>query len=268
VIQGFRRAVYAEWTKLVSVPSSLWLVGGLMVLTVGLGTAINGTLHAGACRAGQGECNFVDTTRMALLGAYVGQIPAIVLGVLVASSEYANGTMRTTLLAMPRRMPVYLAKAFVLVSSVLCAAVLAIACSLLVARFVQSGNGFTPAHGYAPLSMTEGPTLRAALGTVIYLALMALLGLGVAMALRDTAASLTSVLVLLFGFPILGELVNRAHWHDVLYELSPMTAGLTVQVTHDLQALPIGPWQGLGVVSAYAAAALLGGAAVFLRRDA
>src|SRR5262249_11889135 len=115
---------------------------------------------------------------------------------------------------------------------------------------------------------TDGPTLRAAVGTVIYLALMALIGLGVAMALRDTAASLTSVLILLFGFPILGELVNKAHWHDMLYELSPMSAGLTVQVTRDLESLPVGPWQGLGVVSAYAAAALICGAAVFLRRDA
>jgi hypothetical protein len=268
VIRWIRRDVYAEWTKLLSVPSSLWLVGGLMVLTVGLGAAINGTLHASACRAGQGDCAFVDTTRMALLGAYVGQIPAVVLGVLIVSSEYANGTMRTTLLAMPRRIPVYLAKAFVLLTAVLGAGVVAVASSLLVARFVQSGNGFTAAHGYAPLSMTDGPTLRAALGTVIYLALMALLGLGVAMALRDTAASLTSVLVLLFGFPILGELVNRAHWQDVLYELSPMSAGLTVQVTRDLGSLPIGPWQGVGVVSAYAAAVLLGGAAVFLLRDA
>jgi len=268
VIRWVRRDVYAEWTKLLSVPSSVWLVGGLMVLTVGLGAAINGTFHADACGAGHGGCSIVDTTRMALLGVYVGQIPAIVLGVLVASSEYANGTMRTTLMAMPRRVPVYVAKAFVVLGTVVGAAVLAVALSMLVARLVQSGNGFNPAHGYEPLSLADGPTLRAAGGTVMYFALLALLGMGVAMALRDTAASLTSVLILLFAFPILAELVNKEHWRDVLYELSPMSAGLTVQVTRDLDALPIGPWQGLGVGSAYSAIALISGAAVFLLRDA
>ena len=41
-----------------------------------------------------------------------------------------------------------------------------------------------------------------------------------------------------------------------------MTAGLAIQATTDLRSLPISPWAGLGVLAAWAAAALLvGGAA-------
>jgi ABC-2 type transport system permease protein len=47
-----------------------------------------------------------------------------------------------------------------------------------------------------------------------------------------------------------------------------MTAGLAVQATTGLGRLPIGPWAGLGVLSAWAAAALGAGGLVLLGRDA
>jgi hypothetical protein len=48
---------------------------------------------------------------------------------------------------------------------------------LLAGRLILPGNGFTSAHGYPPLSLDGGPTLRAAVGSVLCLALTALLGL-------------------------------------------------------------------------------------------
>ncbi|MFY7626872.1 hypothetical protein [Streptomyces soliscabiei] len=47
-----------------------------------------------------------------------------------------------------------------------------------------------------------------------------------------------------------------------------MTAGLAVQATVHLHELPIGPWAGLGVLAAWAAAALLVGSLLLHRRDA
>jgi len=41
-----------------------------------------------------------------------------------------------------------------------------------------------------------------------------------------------------------------------------MTAGLAIQATTNIRSLPIAPWPGLGVLAAWAAAALL--AAVLL----
>ncbi|MEZ0077168.1 hypothetical protein [Planotetraspora sp. GP83] len=46
--------------------------------------------------------------------------------------------------------------------------------SVLAGRLILPGNGFTPAHGYPPLALADGPTLRAAAGSVLYLALIRL----------------------------------------------------------------------------------------------
>jgi ABC-2 type transport system permease protein len=47
-----------------------------------------------------------------------------------------------------------------------------------------------------------------------------------------------------------------------------MTAGLDIQATTGLRSLPLSPWVGLGVLAAWAAAALLAGGLVLRLRDA
>ncbi len=88
--------------------------------------------------------------------------------------------------------------------------------------------------------------LRAAAGSVLYLALIALLSLGVAAAVRDSAVAIGVVLALLFLFPILSSVITSPGWHRHLEQLSPMTAGLYIQATTNLRSLPLTPWQGLG----------------------
>jgi ABC-2 type transport system permease protein len=51
---------------------------------------------------------------------------------------------------------------------------------MYVQPLILPGNGFTPAHGYQTLSLGDGAVLRAAAGSVLYLALIALLSLGTA----------------------------------------------------------------------------------------
>lgn len=261
------RALHAEWTKLRTVRSSGWLLLGVSALTIAVGALIVGSTRFDGCTPEAGGCD-VDTARVALAGVYVGQITAALFGVLVVSSEYATGTIRTTLAAVPHRSAIFLAKTAVVVGPVLLAAVLGVAASLLVARAVFPANGFTPARGYPALSVADAATLRAAVGTALYLGLIALLGVGVALALRNAAAAIGVVLSLLFVFPILGTLVTEPRWREWLTEWSPMSAGLAVQATQGLEAMPVGPWQGLSVLAAYAGAALLVGGTLLEVRDA
>jgi ABC-2 type transport system permease protein len=156
----------------------------------------------------------------------------------------------------------------VVAATVLAAGTLGVLGSLAAGRAILPGNGFTAANGYPPLSLADEPTLRAAAGTVLYLVLVALLALGVGAVARDTAAALTVVLALLLLAPLITGLVGDPRWQERLDSLAPMTAGLAVQATTRLDSLPIGPWPGLGVLAAYAAAAaLLLGAAAFVNRD-
>jgi ABC-2 type transport system permease protein len=53
-----------------------------------------------------------------------------------------------------------------------------------------------------------------------------------------------------------------------IQQIAPMTAGLAIQATTSLRTLPISPWAGLGVLAAWAAAALLLGGMLLHLRDA
>ena len=91
--------------------------------------------------------------------------------------------------------------------------------------------------------------LRAAAGSVLYLALIALLGLGVASAVRDSAVAIGIVLGLLYLFPIVAAVVSDPHVQRHLQQVAPMTAGLEIQATTGLRSLPLSPWAGLGVLA-------------------
>jgi ABC-2 type transport system permease protein len=188
--------------------------------------------------------------------------------VLVISGEYISGMIRTTLAAMPHRATVLAAKAVTLTGVVAAAGTVAVLGSLLAGRLILPGHGFTAARGYPALSLADGPTLRAAVGSILYLALIALLSLGVATVVRDSATSIGVVLGLLYLVPIISQVIGNPHWQRLLQQIGPMSAGLAIQATTDLRSLPISPWAGLGVTAGWAAAALLAGGLLLRMRDA
>jgi ABC-2 type transport system permease protein len=150
----------------------------------------------------------------------------------------------------------------------LAAGTVAVLGSILAGRLILPGRGFTAAHGFPPLSLADGPVLRAAVGSVLYLVLVALLALGIATAVRDSAVAIGVVLGLLYLFPVVASVVGNQHWQRHLEQFSPMTAGLYIQATVGVRGLPLAPWQGLGVLAAWALGALLLGALALRLRDA
>lgn len=259
---GLREALHAEWTKLRTLPGTPWLLAALVLLTVAVSTAA-----ASAVTCPSGGCS-VDPARLSLTGINLGQAVAAILGVLVISGEYSTGMIHTTIIAMPRRGTMLAAKATIVTGLVLAAGTIAVLGSLLAGRLILPGHGFTPAHGYPPLSLADGPVLRAAAGSVLYLALIALLSLGVATMIRDAGAAIGTVLGLLYLSPIIAAVVRSPHWHSGIERYAPMSAGLTIQATTGLRGLPISPWGGLGVLAAWAAAALMAGGLLLRLRDA
>jgi len=89
-----------------------------------------------------------------------------------------------------------------------------------------------------------------------------------AVAVLDSAVAIGGVLALLFLFPIVSSAITSPGLHRHLEQLSPMTAGLYIQATTNLRSLPLTPWQGLGVLAAWAAGAMLAGALLLRFRDA
>ena len=234
-----------EWTKLRTVPGTGWLLLGVVVVTVAVSAATSAALSCTSSAA----CH-PDITKLSFSGTQLGQAIVAIVGALAITSEYSTGMIRTTLTAAPRRTVMLAAKAAVVAALALVAGAVAILGSLLAGRLILPGHGYSPAHGYLVLSLADGPVLRAASGSVLYLALIALLSLGIATAVRDTAAAIGIVLGLLYIFPILGLVVASPGWQRHLQQIGPMTAGLQIQASIGVRTLPISPWAGLGVLTA------------------
>ncbi|HEY2288499.1 MAG TPA: ABC transporter permease [Streptosporangiaceae bacterium] len=256
-------ALRAEWAKLRTVASTGWLMLGAAVVTVAVSA---GADAAGGCTSSAG-CH-PDVTRLSLSGAAAGQAVVAILGVLAVSAEYGTGMIRVTLAAVPRRTLVLAAKAAVVAGLALAAGVVAVLGCLLAGRLILPGHGLIPARGYPALTLAGGPAPRAAAGTVLYLVLIALLSLGVAAMVRDSAAAIGVVLGLLYVFPILSQVAGSPGWRRHLEQFGPMSAGLEIQASTGLRHLPVSPWGGLGVLAAWSAAALLGGGLMLRLRDA
>jgi ABC-2 type transport system permease protein len=252
----------AEWTKLRTQASTSWLLLAAAALTIAVSAAA-----AAATRCPAGGCP-EDPAKISLTGIYLGQAVVAVLAVTAVSGEYGTGMIRLTLAAVPRRLTVLAAKAVTVTGLTLAAGTIAVLASLLAGRFILPGHGIGPAHGYPALSLSDGPVLRAGLGSVLYLVLIALLSLGAATMLREAAAAIGAVLGLLYLFPIIAAAAGNATVSRHLEQIGPMTAGLAIQATTGLGNQPITPWAGLAVLAAWAAGALLLGGTLLRLRDA
>ncbi|GAA3113785.1 ABC transporter permease subunit [Streptosporangium carneum] len=248
----------AEWTKLRTLAGVGWLLFAVVVLTVAVSVVASAVVSCASAGCGY------DPARISLFGVQVSQAVVAVLAVLAITGEYDTGMIRLTLAAMPCRTGVLAAKAIILVGLTLIVGSVAVFASVLATWRILLDNGF-PAE---TLVLSGGPMLRAAVGSVLYLALIALFSLGVATAVRDSATAVGVVLGLLYLFPALILVIADDGWRRFLWQVSPMNAGLAIQVTTDLAGLPLSPWAGLGVLAAWAVAALLGGGLLLRMRDA
>jgi ABC-2 type transport system permease protein len=254
--------LHAEWTKVRTVagPGALLLAAAALTAVVGVAAA-----NATGC---PGQACQVDPAKVSLTGIYLGQAIVAIVAVTAVSGEYSTGMIRLTLAATPRRWRVLAAKAAVTGTATLAAGAVAVLASVLAGSVLLARHGIDAAHGYEALSLGHGAVLRATIGTVLYLGLIALLALGVAAMIRDSAVAIGTVLGLLYLFPIVASFVGDPAWHRHLDQVSPMTAGLYIQVTTNVATLPLTPWQGLGVLAAWAAGALVAGGLLLRLRDA
>jgi ABC-2 type transport system permease protein len=263
---GALQALGAEWIKLRTVRSTMWsllTLAGVSVLFTAIACWETHTEGGSPGRPGDN-----DIVLDSLAGIWFGQIAAAVLAVLAITSEYSSRMIRTTLGANPRRRTVLGAKT-VVVGVVVAVAGLAtsVACFVL-GQAILRGNGFTYENGYPAASLGDGDTLRAVAGSALYLALLAVFSLSVGAVLRHTAGAITFVLAVVLA-PVIAIGFLPENLAEPLEKFSLMGAGLSIQQTVDRpDNIPIGPWAGLLVVSAYAAVALVVALWAIRKRDA
>jgi ABC-2 type transport system permease protein len=260
VIVGARAALRAEWTKARTAPGTTWLLLAAVALTVTVSVAA-----AASVRCPAGGCSG-DPAKVSLTGIYLGQAVVAILAVSAISGEYGTGMIRLTLAAMPGRTTVLAAKAVIVTGLVLAAGAVAVLVSLLAGRLILAGHGYAPGHPL--LAFGDGAVVRAAVGSVLYLALIAVFGLGIGAAARDAGVAIGLVLGLLYLFPIAATAIGDQAVARRLDQIGPMSAGLDSQTTIDLHGLPLAPWAGLGVVALWAAGVIAAGGVLLWLRDA
>lgn len=258
----FGNVLRSEWVKLRSVRSTVWSLAVLVVASIGftvLFTALT-SAHWNDGRPAQRASVAADPTS-AILGGALGlsQLAVCVLGVLVVTAEYSTGTIRATLLAVPRRTPVLLAKAVVFGTVIL---VIGEAVAF-VAFFV--GSALLRAH--APVAIGDPGVLRAVIGAGLYLTVLGFFSLAVGTILRHSAAAITGVIAFVLVLAPLTQLIPGTvgeHIHAYL----PTEAGQLVTYTRPSSEHLLSAWQGFGVFCAWTAALLVLGGWLLHRRDA
>jgi ABC-2 type transport system permease protein len=249
------RVMRSEWTKLRTQPGALWSLLSAVILIVAFGILYS-LLRAARPPHGAAVNSF-DPVSVSLAGVQLAQIAAGVLGVLLITSEYASGLIRTTLAAVPRRLPTLWGKA-----AVLAAAVVAVSGPAALAVFLAGQSILGRQH--LSVSLSEPGVVRAVIGSALYLAVAGLLGLALGALLRSTAGGIAALFGLLFAIPIVVGFLPGG-LSDEIGKYLPGAAGLAVTAVHPDPATSLAPWTGFGVSCAYAVV-LLGVAAARMRR--
>ncbi|MFF5292161.1 ABC transporter permease [Paractinoplanes globisporus] len=252
--------VRAEWVKFRSLRSVLWTAGTVLVLMAGLGALFSfGRAHELAVEGTAADRAAFDPTAASLSGLLFAQIAVGVLGVLAVSSEFASGSIRPSLAAVPVRGRLLAAKA-----ATVTAVALVIGWAGGLAAFLL-GQAIISGQGLASASLGDGGVVRALLGTGLYLTAIALFGLAVGAMIRSTAGALTIVIVVMLLFPIFSAALpsGLARW---IAKWWPSMAGIRVVTTTPDPAV-LGPWAGFAVLAAFGAIVLAASFAVFGRRD-
>ena len=244
---GFRHAARMEWIKLRSLRSTTWVLAAGIAVTIALGTVAG--LNT---RAPHG-----DPTSNVLSGILFGQLVIGVLGVLVLSSEYSSGMIRSTLAAVPRRALVLAAMAAVY-------GVVALAAGE-IATFGSFLGGTAALRASVPHpSLSQPAVLRAVALTGVYLALVALIGVGVGAIIRHSAAAVATLVGGLFVLP----LILGAASHKTGQFLPEMIAGNSLAAVKPVHGFTLSPWAEAGIVGLSAAVLLSAGCWLLVRRDA
>jgi ABC-2 type transport system permease protein len=252
------RVIRSEWTKLRTVPSTAWSLAAAVALIVGFG-ALYCVLRVTRPPTGPEAVAAFDPTAVSLTGTQLAQLAVGVLGVLLVAGEYATGTIRVSLAAVPRRLPVLWGKAVVFALTTLALCLPATLAAFLVGQSILSAERLDT-------SLSDPGVARAVAGSALFLSAVGLLGLGLGGLLRSTAGAVAALFGLLFGPQLLTGLLP-ATWSDTLYRYLPVPAGAAVaNARPDPEALA--PWTGFGLFCLYVAVVLALAAWQLRRRDA
>jgi len=253
----------AEWTKIRSVRSTVWSLIVFVVIAIGFSTLVATVINNTWNQPGNhpNHVTLINNPTALIFGAGfgIGQLAIGVLGVLVITSEYSTGAIRSSLLAVPRRLPMLAAKAIVFaVIDLVCSAITVFAVFFITTSILRS---------HVSITLGQPGVTRACIGAILYLTVLGLFALAIGGLIRHTIGALATVVGLVIVIPPLitlipGTIANHVHGY------LPTIAGQLIAQTSQQPADVLSPWQGFGVFCLWTAVLLAVCGYLLVRRDA
>lgn len=260
---SFGGIIRSEWIKLRSLRSTVWSFAVLFAAQLALGIGfvlINLQMNDGAPieAAGAAQLAAMSST----LGIVIGQLVVSVLGVIVMTGEYGTGQIRSSLTAVPKRVPLLLGKGLVLAA--------ATAVVSLVSTFATffTAVALLGAQGYS-VDIASPQIVQVLLGGVAYLALIAVFAFAIGALLRSTAGGIAATLGILLVLPSILAMIP-VEWVAKLSQYLPNSLGQAMYMpsTDPVGQFGLEPWQALLVMLGFVAVLMTGAAIQLRRRDA
>ena len=249
------RVVTSEWIKWRSLRSTWAVLAGAMagMVVIALLVAYN-TRHL----TPNIQANDSDPSGP-LQGYYLGQLLIGALGVLFVSGEYSTGMIRSTLTAVPRRLPALWAKLTVFVGVVAAAMVPTTVIAFVAAQGLIS-------HYRVGYSLGDPGVLRVVIGTGLFLVAMGVIGSALGWIARSTPGALVAYVTLLLILPVIfGQVLGS--WGKDVAQYFPSEAGASfAQSIRDPHTLT--PGTGLIVLLVWVVVSVAVATRVLRSRDA
>jgi hypothetical protein len=181
----------------------------------------------------------------------------------MVSAEYSTGTIRATFGAIPNRILVLVAKVTVFSAVAFVLGEILSFASFYIGQAILSGS--------TPTAVLSQPgVLRAVIGGGLFLTVLGLFALGLGTIIRHSAGAITAFVGLFFVVPLIVETLP-AGIKDAVGKYLPDNIGATMTTVKQgfrTDVPTFSPWVSFGLLCAYAAAALIIGGVLLVRRDA
>jgi ABC-2 type transport system permease protein len=256
----FRRVLRSEWTKLWSLRSTRWVLLVSFIAMAAPGPIISAVQMARWAHLTLQDRATFDSIDAGVGGWHLAQLGIGVLGVLIISGEYSTGMIRSSLMAVPRRLPVLAAKVLVYAAVTAALMLVATCISFFVTQAIVTEHHIQ--HGIG-----DPGALRVVIGNVLFLTVLGTMCVGLGAWVRNSAGGIAAFVGLIFVLSGIVDILPTSIGNAVMPYL-PLNAGTGVATYHFDNSHHLSPWGGFALFCGYTAVVLLGAAITLMRRDA
>lgn len=208
----------SEFLKFRTVRATFIGLATFILLTIGLAVLITLVIKSDWTHRSTVERLAFDPVATSLVGVFFAQFAVGVMGARSITSEYASGSIRTTLAAVPRRVRLVISKVIVLLVTFLIISEAVVFAAFEIGQAIYR-SGHLPSG-----SLSNSTDLRAVIMAGVYLTLLTLVGFGLGLILRTTSVTISIYVTLLLIVPIIVNFLPSS-WQDHITKYLPSNLG-------------------------------------------